>query len=171
MENDVVVETVTEGKADDPNSGKTFTQEELNSILARERSKLQKTIDDKVSEAQKLADMNAEQKAEYDREMREKEFSEREAKLIRRELMAEAKETLSSKGLPTELAEVLNYQNADVCKASIETVSKAFETAVKKAVEDKLKGGTPPRKATGEGKNEGEVSAFVNIIKENQSKR
>lgn len=60
--------------------------------------------------------------------------------------MAEAKNNLSDEGLPVELAEVLNYTDADACKKSMETVKKAFQTAVEKAVDEKLKGGKPPKK-------------------------
>lgn len=60
---------------------------------------------------------------------------------------AEQDLNLSDEGLPVELAEVLNYTDADACKKSMETVKKAFQTAVEKAVDEKLKGGKPPKKA------------------------
>lgn len=49
--------------------------------------------------------------------------------------MAEAKNTLAEKKLPAGLAEVLNYADADSCSKSIEAVEKAFQEAVKAAVE------------------------------------
>ena len=64
-------------------------------------------------------------------------------------MQAEAKNTLSEEGLPIELFEVLNYTDADACKNSMETVKKAFQKAVEVAVEEKLKGGKPPKKAEG----------------------
>lgn len=63
--------------------------------------------------------------------------------------MAEAKNTLASDGLPQELAEVLNYSDADTCKKSMEKVKEVFQRAVETAVEEKLKGGKPPKKASG----------------------
>lgn len=104
-------------------------------------------MDDKLSEADKLAKMNKEEKAEYLRQKQEKELKDREAAITRRELMAEAKNTLAEKKLPVGLAEVLNYGDADSCSKSIEAVEKAFQEAVQAAVEEKLKGGTPPKKA------------------------
>ena len=104
-------------------------------------------MDDKLSEDDKLAKMNKEEKAEYLRQKQEKDLKDREAAITRRELMADAKNTLAEKKLPVGLAEVLNYGDADSCSKSIEAVEKAFQEAVQAAVEEKLKGGTPPKKA------------------------
>lgn len=115
---------------------------------AQEKWKL--LTDDKVSEAEKLAKMTKEEKDQYLRDKKEKELTTREANITKRELMAEAKNTLAEKKLPAGLAEVLNYADADSCKKSIETVEKAFQTAVQAAVEERLKGGKPPKKAVNE---------------------
>lgn len=101
-------------------------------------------IDGAVSEAQRLAAMTADQRAAHDREQTEKALAQREAAVTRRELTAQARETLAAKGLPQELAEVLDYGDADKCSASIDRVSKAFEKAVTRAVDDKLRQKTPP---------------------------
>ena len=63
--------------------------------------------------------------------------------------MAEAKNTLSEKKLPASLAEILDYSDADACNKSIETIEKAFQNAVEAAVEERLKGGKPPKRANG----------------------
>lgn len=126
--------------------------------------------DDKVSEAEKLAKMTAAEKAEYLQNKKTKELADREASITRRELMAEAKNTLTEKKLPAGLADILNYADADSCKASIEAVEKAFQSAVQDAVNERLKGGKPPKKATGED-TDGSAASFVKVIKENQSKR
>lgn len=60
--------------------------------------------------------------------------------ITRRELTAQAKVQLADKGIPTELAEILNLTDAESCKKSIEIVEKAFQTAVEKAVEEKQNG-------------------------------
>lgn len=115
--------------------------------LGTAKDKWSALMDDKLSEADKLAKMNKDEKAEYLRQKHEKELSDREAGITKRELMAEAKNTLAEKKLPASLAEVLNYTDADSCKASVDAVEKAFQEAVQAAVEEKLKGGTPPKKA------------------------
>jgi len=116
--------------------------------LGTAKDKWSALMDDKLSEAEKLSKMNKEEKIEYLRQKQEKDLHDRESAITRRELMAEAKNTLAEKKLPTSLAEVLNYSDADTCNKSITAVEKAFQEAVQAAVEEKLKGGKPPKKAT-----------------------
>lgn len=122
-------------------------QKAINTALANAQEKWQALTDDKLSEAEKLAKMTKEEKVQYLAQKHEKELADREAALTRRELMAEAKNTLAEKKLPVSLAEVLNYADADSCSKSIAAVEKAFQEAVQAAVEEKLKGGKPPKKA------------------------
>ena len=134
----------------DPKNQAEFDRR-VSKALETSRSKMQAEINTKVqeavTEAEKMAKMNAEQKAQYEREKKEKEMADREAAITKRELMATAKEQLTEKGLPTSLAAVLNYASAEECSASIEAVGKAFQEAVEKAVNDRLSGGKPPKKA------------------------
>ena len=111
----------------------------------------QKAIEEATSEAVKLQRMNAEQKAQYEREKQEADFNKRLADLNARELKATAKETLASEGLPLELAEVLNYADAETCSKSIEAVKTAFQSVVEKAVNEKLKGKGAPKDGAGKG--------------------
>ena len=124
-------------------------QKAVNTAVTKAQEKWQALADDKLSEAEKLAKMTKEEKAQYMQQKREKELTNREAAITRKELMAEAKNTLASDGLPQELAEVLNYSDADTCKKSMEKVKEVFQRAVETAVEEKLKGGKPPKKASG----------------------
>lgn len=100
-------------------------------------------LENKIAEANKLAKMNAEEKAKFEKEKAEKELQNRIADVTKRELKAEAREQLVSDGLPAELAEVLLYTDADSCKASMEAVKSAFNSAVTAAVNSKLKGSIP----------------------------
>ena len=124
-------------------------QKAVNTAVTKAQEKWQALADDKLSEAEKLAKMTKEEKAHYMQQKREKELTDREAAITRKELMAEAKNTLASDGLPQELAEVLDYSDADTCKKSMEKVKEVFQRAVETAVEEKLKGGKPPKKAPG----------------------
>ena len=124
-------------------------QKAVNTAVTKAQEKWQALADDKLSEAEKLAKMTKEEKAQYMQQKKEKELTDREAAITRKELMAEAKNTLASDGLPQELAEVLDYSDADTCKKSMEKVKEVFQRAVETAVEEKLKGGKPPKKAPG----------------------
>lgn len=122
-------------------------QKAVNTAVAKAHEKWQALADDKLSEAEKLAKMTKEEKAQYMQQKREKELSAREAAVTRKELMAEAKNTLAEKKLPAGLAQVLDYTDADACNKSIDAVEKAFGEAVEAAVNERLKGGKPPKKA------------------------
>jgi len=122
-------------------------QKGIDTALAKAQEKWQALTDDKLSEAEKLAKMTKEEKAQYLSQKQERALEAREADITRRELMAEAKNTLAEKKLPVGLAEVLNYTNAESCNKSIDAVEKAFQEAVQAAVDEKLKGGPTPKKA------------------------
>ena len=111
------------------------------------KSRWDALMDDKLTEAEKMAKMTKEEKAAYQQKKKEQEMADREAAITRRELMAEAKNTLAEKNLPADLAEVLNYADADACKKSLETVEKAFQKAVQAGVEARLKGDKPLKDA------------------------
>ena len=125
-------------------------QKAVTTAVSNAQKKWVALTDDKLSEAEKLAKMTKEEKAQYMQQKKEKELNDREMEITRKELMAEAKNTLAGKKLPVGLAEVLDYSNADACNKSIDAVEKAFQEAVKSAVEERLKGGTPPKMAKNE---------------------
>ena len=122
-------------------------QKAVNTAVTKAQQKWQDLADENLSEAEKLAKMTKEEKAQYLQQKKEKELINREAEITRKELMAEAKNTLVEKKLPAGLADVLNYADADSCSKSISAVEKAFQEAVETAVQDRLKGGKPPKKA------------------------
>ncbi len=124
-------------------------QKAITTAVTNAQKKWRVMTDDKVSEAEKLAKMTASERTEYLQQKKEKELADKEAEITKRELMAEAKNTLTEKNIPLELAEVLNYTDADACNKSISAIEKAFQNAVEKAVEERLKGGEPPKRASG----------------------
>ena len=111
----------------------------------------QAKLEEAKTEAEKMAAMNEKQKADYERDKQLKALEQREREITTRELKATAYETLAEKGLPKELADILNYTDADQCKASIDAVEKAFQSSVEKAVNEKLRGNNQPPKSGGKG--------------------
>ena len=77
-------------------------QKAIDTALGKARDKWQAMTDDKLSEAEKLAKMTKEEKAEYLRQKQEKELADRMAAVTRRELAAEAENTLAGMKLPVE---------------------------------------------------------------------
>lgn len=120
-----------------------YTDKDVNDILAKQKAKWEKEAEAKVSEAKKLAKMNADEKAQYELQTLQTQLAEREAEINRRELMAAAKDELTTRGLPIELAEMLDYREADTVQTSMAAVEKVFRNAVEKQVNDKLRGTAP----------------------------
>lgn len=147
------------GKGQDPPKTKTFDDilkdgdyqaefdRRVQKALGTAKEKWSALMDDKLSEAEKLSKMNKEEKAEYMRQKQERELLDRESAITRRELMAEAKNALAEKKLPVELAEVLNYTDAESCNKSISAIETAFQKAVEAGIQDRLKGTPPIKKA------------------------
>lgn len=103
----------------------------------------QTKLEEAKTEAEKLAKMNADQKAEYERKKQEETLNKRESEITRRELRATALESLAEKGLPKQLADILDYNSAESTSKSIESVEKVFRDSVEAAVNERLKGNPP----------------------------
>lgn len=111
---------------------------------------LNNLVDDRLTEAERLKNMTAEQKAEYERQQAEAKLAQREADITRRELTAEAKITLADKGLPVSFAEHLNFESAETVNASIDSLKEAFEKEVKLRVAEQIKSNTVPGRGQGQ---------------------
>lgn len=128
---------------------KTFTQDEVNKIvqdrLAKEKAKNEKAQE----EAKKLAKMNAEQKQQYMVEQLQKELEEYKNKEAKNDMIKEANSMLKDNDitLPDEVVAMLIGDNAEDTKVCVDSFSKAFKTAVERAVNEKLKGKTPKQKS------------------------
>ncbi len=108
-----------------------------------------KELEEAKSEAERLAKMSADEKAEHEREKREAELQKREAELNARELKQGAKDMLIEKNLPVELADLISYSNAEQTKEQIGKLEEAFNKAVENKVNERLKGKTPLQGGTG----------------------
>ena len=128
-------------------SGEGDVNKAIHTAVQKAQEKWEALTNDKLSEAEKLAKMNKDEKAQYMQQKKEKELADREAAITKGELKAEAKNTLAEKKLPVSLADLLVYTDADSCNKSIATVEKIFQEAVEAAVQEKLKGGDPQKKA------------------------
>lgn len=128
---------------------RTFTQDEVNKIvqdrLAKEKAKNEKAQE----EAKKLAKMNAEQKNQYMVEQLQKELEEYKTKEAKNDMIKEANSMLKEAdiNLPDEVVAMLIGDNAKDTKVCVDSFSKAFKTAVERAVNEKLKGKTPKQKS------------------------
>ena len=131
--------------------GKTFTQEELDAIIQKRLLKAQdkwtkeyeKKLADEKAEAQRLAEMDATQRAQAQAEKKLKELEAREAEIQRKELKIQCEEILQSRNLPQSLSTFLLASNADQINENINIFEKAFKDAVSAEVDARIKGKTP----------------------------
>ncbi|MCK4024889.1 DUF4355 domain-containing protein [Streptococcus iners] len=130
---------------------KTFTQEEVNALiekrLAKQEKSFNKRIQEKLDEAEKLRQMNAEQKAEYETKKQADYIAELEAKINRSGLEKEASKMLSESGLVAD-DKILGFVVKDTAEATQEAVD-SFSALVNdladKKVSEMLKGKTPKK--------------------------
>lgn len=145
---DTTIDTSTTGT-----ETKTYTQEEVNMLLQRESDrrvsealkKAEKKNAEKVKEAQKLAQMNENEKFQYELEQREKAIAEKEKALALAENKNIASKILADKGLSLDLVDFVIAEDAETMNSNIRLLDKAFKDSVKREVEKRL-GSSAPKK-------------------------
>ncbi|WP_315114536.1 DUF4355 domain-containing protein [uncultured Clostridium sp.] len=149
---------------------KTFTQEELDKIIEKRLTRaLQKAEDEKV-EAERLAKMSAEERTKAEFEKEKQKFEEERKQYQREKLELQVIKELGTKNLPVEFSKYLLGNDAETCINNIKEFEVQWQNAIKKAVNDKLKGNTPKAGNVGKTINNN-TSDFINVIKENQVAR
>lgn len=139
------------GKAEpDSKDTKKYSDADVDEIINKKFAKWQKEQEKKISEAEKLAGMNAQEKAEHERDVLQKELDELKRANSIAEMEKTARTMLCDDGVnvPDEVVSSLIAEDADNTKAKVEAFSKVFKEAVQAAVKDALKGKAP---ATGKG--------------------
>ena len=127
-----------------------YTDEDVDRIvksrLAREREQAKK----EKEEAEKLAEMNATQKAEYERDQLKKELAELKRKDALSEMTKVARKMLTKKDInvPDELLSLMVTTDATETKQAVDGFAKMYKESVEAAVKARLKG-EPPRAGAG----------------------
>lgn len=126
-------------------------QSEFDSVVDKRISKALETARTKweadkeaaVSEAEKLAKMNAAERKEAEEQARIATLEKREKELNMREYRYEAKTQLEENSLPTEFVDMVISDDAETTKSNITALKTAFDKAVEAKVQESLKGSTP----------------------------
>lgn len=129
----------------------TYSQEEVDKLIQQEADRrvtqaLKKQAEknaEKVKEAQKLSQMSAEQKYEYELAQREAAIAEKERQLTLAENRNAASKVLADKGLDLALVDLVVADEADVMNERIQLLDKAFKKSVKAEVEKRLASKSP----------------------------
>ena len=128
-------QTVNPGTEARAEGAATLTQADLDRVvqqtIARERRRAEAALEAARAEAGRA-----------ERERLEAGMAQRERDVARRELAAHAREALAARGLPGELAGVLDYSGQEALDASLDSAERAFRAAVQRGMEQRL-----PRRA------------------------
>ena len=126
----------TEVKAKE--EAKTFTQEEVDKIIAKRIAREKKDIEAKIEaerkQAEELAKLSEQEKASKLLEIKEKELEK---------LLNETSKQLASKNLPTEFAEILKGVDAETTFENIKVFEEKFNAALEVKVNERLRGNVP----------------------------
>lgn len=147
--NKAAADTGKDTKKEDRKEPK-YSEDDLDEILGKRFARWKKEEQQKVDEAKKLAEMNAQQKAEYERDQIRKELESYKKKDAIAEMTKTARKMLSEKNIniPDELLAMMVTTEAEETKTAVDGFSKLFTEAVENAVKERLKG-EPPRKGSG----------------------
>lgn len=141
---DATTTTQTEPKQDNKQQPK-YTDADVDEIVSKRLAKWEKQQAAKVEEAAKLAEMNAQQKAEYERDKVQKELDEYKRRDTVNAMVAESRRQLSEQGIAVsdDILARLVGETAEETKASVDAFSTAFTAAVEEAVKKQLAGKAP----------------------------
>ena len=124
-------------------------QKAINTAVSNAQKKWQTMTDGKVSEAEKLAQMTGEEKAEYRAKKAEQELADLKRQIALGDMAKTARKMLSDEQitLPDEIIMNLVSDDAEKTKEAVEGFTKAFKEAVNAAVKEALRG-NPPKAGT-----------------------
>lgn len=138
-----------------PNEGaetpKTYTEEEVRALLQQEGdrrvsqalNKQRKELEKKQAEAEKLRDMDENQRREYEYNKKVAELEQKEREFAIAQNKLEASKVLANRGLPVQFVDYIVADDADTMMANIDTFEKAFKSAVADAVAIRISQPTP----------------------------
>lgn len=143
--NEGATTTQTESKQEDNKQQPKYTDADVDEIVSKRLAKWEKQQAAKVEEAAKLAEMNAQQKAEYERDKVQKELDEYKRRDTVNAMVAESRRQLSEQGIAVsdDILARLVGETAEETKASVDAFSTAFTAAVEDAVKRQLAGKAP----------------------------
>lgn len=134
-------------------SEKKYSDEDLNAILDKRFARWKADQEKEKAEAKRLAEMNAQERAEAERDKVQKELDELKAKNAIAEMKNEARKMCAEHDINVgeDLLSVLVNKDADKTKKAVDSFVKMFEQEVEKAVKERLKGNGPKRGSSNKG--------------------
>jgi hypothetical protein len=147
------VDTSTVGieTAGDVSVEKTYTESEVQALLQREGDrrvssalkKQQKEFETRQAEAERLRDMDENQRKEYEYSQKLQELEQREREFTIAQNKLEATKVLANRDLPIEFVDYIVAEDADTMMENITIFERAFKAAVADAVAKKIASPAP----------------------------
>ena len=118
---------------------KTFTQAELDKILNKKFAQWQKKTEEAKAEAERKAKLTEAEKLAEER----KEFEAMKKQFEYEQRVNSTSKVLASNNLPIEFADFLIAENDEATTQRVDLFKNAFNDALEKAVNERLRGKTP----------------------------
>ena len=128
-------------------SEKKYTDEDVDQIINSKFKKWKLEQEKKISEAQKLAQMDEAEKAEYERKQLEEELKKLRSEKTKSEMISVSRKILQENNvsISDDLISSIITEDADKTKENINAFIENFNAAVEKEVNERLKS-TPPKR-------------------------
>lgn len=145
-------EQATEPKQDSKADEKKYSDADLDKIIGKKFAELEQKKQKEVDEAKKLAEMNAEEKANYKAQQEkeradkvQKELDEYKRKDALNEMSKTARKMLADENINVsdELLSRLVTTDAAETKAAVDSFAKMYKEAVESGVKERLRGDVP----------------------------
>lgn len=148
--NEIEVHRTQEEKPE-AKEAKKYSDADVDAIIDKKFAKWQKEQEAKIDEAKKLERMDAQQKAEYERDQLQARLAELERENNTSRMQKVARGMLKDSGVQVadELLNVLIASDAETTQVNIQAFADMYKTDVEKAVNERLKGKTPSRMGGG----------------------
>lgn len=123
----------------------SHTDKQITKALETAKLKWHQEQLDALDESKKLEKMTAAEREKYQFEKEKKDFEKKKAEFEHAQLTVTVGAELQKRGLSADFSQYLTADNAENSKTNIDAFEKLFNAAVQTAVNDRLKGGTPPK--------------------------
>lgn len=134
-----------EDKKEDQKPEAKYTDEDMNKLINKKLAEWQEKKEKELTEAKKLAEMNAQERAEHERDEMKRQLETLMKQQSLTEMTKTARAMLTEKEIHVsdDLLSMLVSEDADKTKSTIDSFVELFQGAVKSAVADALKGNIP----------------------------
>ena len=120
---------------------KTYTPEELKSLLAEKKKEWQ--AEQEAQEQERLRSLPETERLKQEQLSKDAKIASLEAELSRRDLQTEVIAKLDERRLPVSIADLVQYGDRDSTMESLDKLMEVFEAAVQDGVMLRLRGKTP----------------------------